>query len=99
LSNIAYAYDAKVDWNGNIYVPDFNNGRVLKWTPPSSSGSLVAGQISSPGSSSNRLNQPSHVILDSAENIYVCDYSEYLISVPFRSLMYVLTKKLFDEIQ
>ncbi|CAF1343291.1 unnamed protein product [Adineta steineri] len=79
LNNIDYAYDSKVDSSGSIYVPDFNNGRVLKWTPPSSSGTLVAGQISSSGSNTNQLNQPSHVIFDSAGNIYVCDYGNHRI--------------------
>lgn len=76
LANIAYAYDAKVDSNGNIYVPDQINGRVLKWTPPSTSGVLIAGQMSSAGSSPNQLKGPTHMVLDSTGNIYVCDSSK-----------------------
>ncbi|CAF3849984.1 unnamed protein product, partial [Adineta steineri] len=73
LNNIGYASDAKFDSIGDIYVPDWNNGRVLKWTPPSSSGTLVAGQINYSGSNADQLYGPSHVIIDSAGNIYVCD--------------------------
>ncbi|CAF0862400.1 unnamed protein product [Adineta steineri] len=71
--NIGYAYDAKVDSSGNIYVPDSYDGRVFKWTPPSSSGTLVAGQYTKSGSNANQLFGPSHVIIDSVGNIYVCD--------------------------
>ncbi|CAF1501011.1 unnamed protein product, partial [Adineta steineri] len=73
LNNIGYASDAKFDSSGNIYVPDYYDGRVLKWTPPSLSGILVAGQIGSSGSNADQLDEPSHVIIDSAGNIYICD--------------------------
>ncbi|CAF0816054.1 unnamed protein product [Adineta ricciae] len=79
LSNIAYAYDAKINSNGDIYVPDYNNGRVLKWTPPSTSGVLVAGQVSSSGSTSNRLKQPTQIIVNSAGDVYICDYGNHRI--------------------
>lgn len=87
LNNIASAYDAQVDTDGRIYVPDFTNGRVLKWSPPSASGTLVAGQISSPGSSASQLKQPTQVIIDSTSTVYICDYGKYLLSIHCRSLV------------
>ena len=64
--------DLHLDSLGNIYVVDYNNDRIMKWSPDSSRGIVVAGG-NGRGSDTNQLNLPWGIDVDSDGNIYVAD--------------------------
>ena len=64
--------DLHLDSLGNIYVVDYNNDRIMKWSPNSSRGIVVAGG-NGRGSDANQLNLPWGIDVDSDGNIYVAD--------------------------
>lgn len=61
-----------VDAAGAVYVADFNNHRVVKWTAGATTGVTVAGG-NGPGSGANQLNKPNLVFVDAAGAVYVGD--------------------------
>ena len=63
-----------IDADGNIYIADVGNNRVVKWAPGASSGVVVAGGNGS-GSGANQLNGPQGVYVDAAQNVYVADFN------------------------
>ena len=75
------------DDDGNIYVADYNNHRIQKFTAGSNTkeGITVAGGNGA-GSDANRLRFPWDVILDSLGNLYVSDYgNNRIIKFPSNS--------------
>jgi sugar lactone lactonase YvrE len=73
-NQISNAKGVYVDSNGNIFVADFNNHRIQKWTPGAIEGITVAGG-NGQGSSDNQLSNPSDVYVDNNGNIFVADAS------------------------
>ncbi len=85
-----------LDAQGNLYVSDNVNYRILRYSAPFSNGmaaSLVLGQanfsdhLANRGSvkpSANSLNLPQHLIFDPSGNLYVADYknSRVLVYMP-----------------
>lgn len=65
--------DVTLDPMGNIYVADANNHRIQFFSSGQSIGQTIAGTTSVSGNSSNRLNQPLSVALDSQLTLYVSD--------------------------
>ena len=61
-----------VDGDGNVYVSESLNHRVMKWAPEASEGILVAGGNSS-GSGLNQLTFPHKVNVHSSGDIYIAD--------------------------
>lgn len=64
-----------------LYVADYGNNRVMKWTIGASAGTVVAGSSSGiTGSTSQLLNGPGDVALDPTETyLYVSDYNNHRI--------------------
>ncbi|UJR12033.1 hypothetical protein I4U23_016211 [Adineta vaga] len=60
-----------------LYVADYNNHRIMKWTIGDSQGSLVAGSASGvAGNTAQLLNKPADIALDPSETyLYVSDYN------------------------
>jgi sugar lactone lactonase YvrE len=58
-----------VDGNGNVYIADFHNNRVLKETL--SAGSYTQSVIAN--AATNGLSHPSRVAVDGAGNVYIAD--------------------------
>jgi sugar lactone lactonase YvrE len=82
--SLFYPYEVALDAQGNLYVADYNNSRVLEYDAPLSSGmaaSRVFGQggnfttalPNNGGVSANSLSGPTALALDSHGNLYVAD--------------------------
>ncbi len=70
-----------VDANGNIYVADTRNNRVMKFAKGSNSftnGVVVAGDNGN-GNNADQLSAPSSVCVDASGNLYVADANNYRI--------------------
>ena len=66
-----------VDSSGNVYVSDFSNNRIQKFT---SNGTFITKWGSS-GSGEGQFNRPENVAVDSSGNVYVGDTSNNRIQV------------------
>ena len=73
--------DVAIDSAGNVWVTDYINNRVLKYTTPNANGqsaSLVLGQTNftsyNHNTTTNTLSGPLGIALDSANNVWVVDY-------------------------
>jgi DNA-binding beta-propeller fold protein YncE len=64
-----------------LYVADYSNNRVMKWTIGASEGSVFAGDATGVAGSTNQLlNEPGDVALDPTETyLYVSDYSNHRV--------------------
>ena len=63
-----------------LYIADCNNHRVQKYQLDSASGTTVAGEANGPGGvASNRLKNPSGILIDSSEGIFVSDSGNHRI--------------------
>ncbi len=69
-SNVRYNY---VDTNGNIYIVDVTNNRVVRWASGGPTGVVVAGN-NGVGPGLNQLSSPYGVWVDSSSNVFVADY-------------------------
>ncbi|HPI02463.1 MAG TPA: SBBP repeat-containing protein, partial [Candidatus Goldiibacteriota bacterium] len=65
----SYPYGVAVDSAGNVYVADYNNDRIQKFT---SSGVFIT-KWGSYGNADGQFNSPRGVAVDSAGNVYVAD--------------------------
>lgn len=59
------------DAQGNVYIADVYNHRILKVEPGSTVATIVAG--GSQGSAANQLNYPNDVAIDAQGNLYIAD--------------------------
>jgi hypothetical protein len=76
-----------VDSNGNLYVADSGNNRILYFPAGSTTATRVYGQAtfttSTPGTSATALKLPSGVALDGGGNLYVADnYNNRVLYFP-----------------
>ena len=59
---------------GDVYIADYNNQRIQRWTPNATSGVTVAGQTGVTGTNLTLFNGPWDLILDNNETyLYVSD--------------------------
>ncbi|UTW63956.1 T9SS type A sorting domain-containing protein [bacterium SCSIO 12741] len=73
LDKFRYPYDLVFAPNGDMYVSDGGNHRVMKYAPGATSGTVVAGG-NGQGNSLNKFHSNWGIALDAAGNIYVCDH-------------------------
>ncbi len=81
LNQLNQAYGLTLDANGNIYIADSYNHRVIKFPAGSSSttsGTVVAGGNGA-GSGATQLNTPTDVAFDASGNMYVADFANHRI--------------------
>lgn len=70
--------DIAISSSGALYIVEFANHRVNKWSVGASSGRTAAGQAdASFNSTSAFLYYPTGLYLDPDDNVYVCDSSNY----------------------
>jgi len=63
-----------IDDSDNMYIAEYWNDRIQKWTLGASEGVTVAGG-NGKGSAANQLEDPTALQIDQYGNIYVCDQS------------------------
>lgn len=67
---------------GVLYIADANNNRVQMYVPGNSGATTSAGSSSgSAGSTSNLLNYPNDVAVDSSNNVYVVDTKNHRVQL------------------
>ena len=72
LDQLYYPVSVIGDGNGNIYVADFGNNRIIRWVVGSSSGLTISGSLMY-GVLPSQLNNPTSVKLDSSGALIVAD--------------------------
>jgi hypothetical protein len=79
-NQIGFSWGVAVDVNSNVFVSDYVNSRVMKWTPGSVTGILVAGiGNGTSGNSSSQLSCPLGIYLDQNSALYIADACNYRI--------------------
>ncbi len=74
-NQLSFPTGITVDSNGNLYIVDTLNARIMLWHPNSTSGTMIAG-TGTAGSDSFSLNYPFGILLDEDNSyIYVGDTS------------------------
>ncbi|CAF1617054.1 unnamed protein product, partial [Didymodactylos carnosus] len=69
-----------IDANDLMYIADTNNNRIQRWLLNATSGTTSAGSSSGTGgSSASLLNTPNAVYVDSNQNLYIADSSNYRV--------------------
>ncbi|CAF4945941.1 unnamed protein product, partial [Rotaria sp. Silwood1] len=82
-STIGFCYSIFVDKNENLYVSDFTNNRVVRYSPNSSSGMpgmIIAGNGTS-GNDSSQLNIPWGIFVNEVETLYVVDSFNHRVQI------------------
>jgi sugar lactone lactonase YvrE len=84
-NSLCTPYGLALDSTGHLYVGDYSNNRVLEYNKPLTSttannvygqgGSLTSNACNNAGLSATSLCNPYGVAVDSADNVYVADYS------------------------
>jgi hypothetical protein len=67
------SHSGAVDWDGNVYVSDIDNARVLKFSPKLDKVLLQIGTTGVPGNDGTHLNRPSGVAVLRNGNIIITD--------------------------
>jgi sugar lactone lactonase YvrE len=65
---------------GDIYIADFNNNRIQRWSPEATSGITIVGITGVSGTNATLLNGPANVLLDKNETfLYVSDRNNHRV--------------------
>ncbi len=70
LNQLSNPHDVFVDNAGNLFVAELDGGRVTKWAPGATSGTIVA----------TGLNWPSGVHVDASGNVYVSERNTHRVT-------------------
>jgi hypothetical protein len=74
-----------LDSNGNVYIADQNNNRILRYTGTSTTATTVYGQAnfttSATGVTATTLNTPWMLAIDRSDNLFVTDYGNRRVLV------------------
>ncbi len=78
-TNLSLPLDSALDSNGNLYVSDYNNHRLLFFLNGSTTATVVYGQNGNfntniSGVTNTNLNGPRGIILDSNDNLYLIEF-------------------------
>jgi sugar lactone lactonase YvrE len=104
-SSIDFPYQPAFDGEGNLWVPDINNNRVLEYTPPFSNGMAATLELGQPSGATafttrtayttqSGLYLPYGISFDSSGNIQVVDYGNNRVMIfnpPFSNGMNATT--------
>ena len=72
MKQLSYPQGLVVNENGDVFVADSSNDRVMCWPSDSKEGRVVVGG-NGQGEGSNQLYHPTGLVFDRANNLYVVD--------------------------
>ncbi|RYD52194.1 MAG: T9SS type A sorting domain-containing protein [Sphingobacteriales bacterium] len=72
LNQLSAPQAAFVGPNGDLYIPDGGNHRIMKWSAGATTGIVVAGGNGA-GAGANQLNTPAAVYVDESGTLYIAD--------------------------
>jgi sugar lactone lactonase YvrE len=78
LNQLSNPLDIFVDLNHSVFVLDYSNNRVMKWTVGANEGVIVAGG-NRQGNHTNQLDQPTSVIVDHMGTVYVTEIGNHRV--------------------
>lgn len=67
-----------VDAGENVYVTEYSNNRVTKWTPGATAGVVVSGG-NGQGAAANQLNRPTGIVVDNLGGVFVTDANNHRV--------------------
>lgn len=67
-----------VDANENIYVTEYSNNRVTKWSAGATAGVVVSGG-NGQGAAANQLNRPTGIAVDNLGGVFVTDANNHRV--------------------
>uniref|UniRef100_A0A1X7TMF1 RING-type domain-containing protein n=1 Tax=Amphimedon queenslandica TaxID=400682 RepID=A0A1X7TMF1_AMPQE len=70
--------DVAIDSEGLVYVTDYNNHRVQKFTHD---GKYLVSKFGGEGSGPGQLNRPAGIAVDNAGLVYVSEYNNHRVSI------------------
>jgi len=73
LKELSYPAGVVATDNGDVYVADCGNHRIMCWPSGSQTGHIIFGG-NDYGQESNQLNGPNGLSFDSENNLYVAEY-------------------------
>jgi hypothetical protein len=77
-NQLKWPKDVYVDSNGTIFISDYQNCRIQKWTQGSTTGVTIAGQ-NKPGNAADFLAGPTNLVFDSSGNMFISDFGNHRI--------------------
>ncbi|CAF1155544.1 unnamed protein product [Adineta steineri] len=78
LNQLSFPTFIFVDEDQSVYVSEWNNHRVMKWSKDAKKGTVVAGG-NGQGENLNQLSNPAGVIVDHLGRIYVADFGNHRV--------------------
>ncbi|CAF4211714.1 unnamed protein product, partial [Rotaria magnacalcarata] len=78
LTQLWYPYGIFVDTLGTLYVADYGNDRVMRWTQGATQGTVIAGGNGN-GAGANQLSGPVGLSFDQHGNLYLSDRNNYRV--------------------
>lgn len=77
LRQISYPEGVIVDQLGQIYIADWDNDRVMRWSKDVKVGTIVVGH--GKGQQSNQFNGPRGLLFDRQGNLYIVDSQNHRV--------------------
>ncbi|CAF3424523.1 unnamed protein product [Rotaria sp. Silwood1] len=78
LTQLSAPLGVVVDQSGTIYVADYWNHRIMRWSQGATQGSVIVGG-NGQGSQSNQLSYPTGLSFDREGNLYVSEFKNHRI--------------------
>ena len=78
LTQLRYPYDAVQDNQGNTYVMDRNNNRIMKWEPGATEGTIYAG-VNGSGSGLDQFRNAYAMAIDANGSLFIADRNNHRV--------------------
>ncbi len=76
-NQLRFPYDMAADKDGNVFVVDRNNNRIMRWNKGASTATLVVG--GNPGNALNQISNPHGIAIDNQNRLYIADMHNHRI--------------------
>ncbi|CAF2072465.1 unnamed protein product, partial [Rotaria magnacalcarata] len=78
LTQLHYPYVIFVDMLGTLYVAEYGNHRVMRWTQGANQGTVIVGGNGG-GAGANQFNSAIGLSFDRHGNLYVADWGNHRV--------------------